>query len=74
MKKENSHISQKRKAFNDKFGNYSDSEIQIELLFTQKRALERLERIRKNTSNLVWFLIVIPIIVGVFILAFSSKF
>ncbi len=70
MKNEQPNLTPKRKVFNEKFGEYSDSEILKELLFTQRITVERLENIRKNTSNLVWFLSVIPIIIGV-ILAMS---
>jgi len=54
-----------RKVFNDKYGELSESEIQKELLFSQRITIEKLEKIRINTSNLVWFLIVIPIILGI---------
>jgi hypothetical protein len=65
MKNAQTNVTPKRKVFNEKFEDYSDSEVLKELLFTQRITVERLENIRKNTSNLVWFLIVIPIVMVV---------
>ena len=58
-------LSHQRKVFNEKYLEYSDSEILKETLYFQKLTRDKLERIRANTSNLVWFLIVIPIILTI---------
>jgi len=65
MKNEQPKLTPIRKTFNEKYGELSESEIQKEILFSQKIANIKLEKIRANTSNLVWFLIVIPIIFGI---------
>ena len=71
MKKEEQKLTPRRKRFNEKYNDLSESELQKELLFTQQLTIEKLEKIRKNTSNLVWFLIVIPIIFGALALMLS---
>ncbi|MGO1584598.1 MAG: hypothetical protein ACTIK4_07550 [Mesonia sp.] len=62
LEKQTSEILPSRKAFDKIYGELSDNEIQQEILFTHKLSLDKLERIRKNTSTLVWFIIIIPII------------
>jgi len=74
MEKTKKYLSPDRKIFNEKYKDLTESEIQKELLFTQRLSIEKLERIRTNTSTLVWFLIVIPIIAVVFMAMFSSLF
>ena len=64
-------LTPKRKAFNNRYGELTESEIQKEILFTQRLALDKLYRIRKNTSILVWFLIVLPIIIGILFAIFN---
>jgi len=58
-------ITLKRKKFNEKYSGYTENEIQMELLYAQQVTTKKLERIRSDTSKLVWFLIAIPIILGV---------
>lgn len=58
--------------FNEKYGDLSEPEIQKEILFTLKMTNAKLEKIRANTSNLVWFLIVIPIIIGVIMVLLNA--
>jgi len=65
MDKEQSYVSPKRKKFNDEHEGLSDSELLREHLWTQRLIYERAEKVRANTSTLVWFLIVIPIIIVV---------
>ena len=72
MKKEEQKLTPRKKRFNEKYNDFSDSEIQRELLFTQQLTIDKLEKIRTNTSNLVWFLIVIPIIFGILAVLLSS--
>ena len=72
MKKEEQKLTPKRKKFNEKYIEYSDDEIQKEILFAQQLNIDKLEKIRANTSNLVWFLIVIPIIFGILAVILSS--
>ena len=58
-------ITLRRKEFNEKYSGYTENEIQMELLYAQQVNGRKLERIRTDTSKLVWFLIAIPIILGV---------
>ena len=62
--------SQKRKWFNDYFKDFTESEIQKEILFAQHLTNDKLEKVRSNTSKVVWWLIVIPIIVAVILTIF----
>ena len=66
MNNEN-QISKKREKFNEKYKDFSDTELLKEFIYNQELTYAVLDRIRANTSNLVWFLIVIPIIVGVIV-------
>ena len=72
MKKKEQKLPPKRYEFNEKYYDFTKSEIQKELLFTQQLTIEKLEKIRANTSILVWFLIVIPIIFGILAVLLSS--
>ena len=65
MEKEQSNLTPKRKKFNDQHKGLSDSEILREHLWAQQLIYDKTEKIRTNTSNLVWFLIVIPIILTI---------
>jgi len=55
--------------FQDNRKNYSDKDIQLELLFTQRllldtqrQLLKMTDKVRGNTNTLIWWLIVMPII------------
>ena len=63
MKSQEKIISGKRKLFNERFDELNDSEIQKEILFAKYLNIDKLQRIRVNTSVLIWFLIIIPIII-----------
>ena len=63
MKSQEKTISLKRKLFNERFDELNDSDIQKEILFAKYLNIDKLERIRVNTSVLIWFLIIIPIII-----------
>lgn len=56
-----------KESFNEEYGNLSESEIQKEILFNQLLINKKIEKIRINTSNLVWYLIVFPLIIGALI-------
>ena len=55
----------RRNKFDSRYSDLNDSETLKELLFAQQLTIEKLERIRSNTSTLIIFLIVIPIILAV---------
>ena len=57
--------SPKRKWFNEYWGDLNESEIQKEILFAQLLTNDKLEKVRSNTSKIVWWIIVIPIIIAV---------
>ena len=53
--------SEKRVRFNDKYKDFSDTELLKEYIYNQELTYSLLERIRGNTSKIIWFLIVIPL-------------
>ena len=64
-------IEETRLKFIEKYSELSEVEIQKEQLFIQQLSFEKLEKIRSNTSTLVW-LIAIPFIISLLYLLFSS--
>lgn len=70
MKQKEEKVSKERKKFNEKYNDFSDSEIQKELLFLQKISVDKLKRIDTSTSYLFWFLFIVPILFGVIFLIF----
>ena len=64
-------IEETRLKFIEKYSELSEGEIQKEQLFIQQLSFEKLEKIRSNTSTLVW-LIAIPFIISLLYLLFSS--
>lgn len=56
--------SDKREKFNEKFKYFSDTGLLKEQIYNQKSIHRMLDRIRSNTSTLIWFLIIITIIVA----------
>jgi len=62
-----SHImTRHRQLFDEKYKDFTDSEIQKELLFVQINANSKLKSIKKNTTIIV-ALIIIPLIAGLII-------
>ncbi|GAB4165640.1 MAG: hypothetical protein Tsb0033_27450 [Winogradskyella sp.] len=55
----------KKERFLQSYESYNNDQLLKELLYYQKIKIEKLEKIRSNTSSLVWWLIAIPIIVGI---------
>ncbi|MEH6536622.1 MAG: hypothetical protein V7719_09530 [Psychroserpens sp.] len=56
-------ITPKRLKFIEKYAEFDDSETLKEMLFAQQIQNEKLEKIRSDTSKLVWWLIALPIII-----------
>lgn len=54
--------------FEDKRKNYSDREIQLELLYSQKKLNDTMDKVRGNTKTLIWWLIVLPFIFGLILM------
>ena len=59
-------MTNQRRAFNDKYKDFTDSEIQKELLYAQVNANSKLKSIKKNTAIIIG-LIIIPLIAGLII-------
>lgn len=66
-----SNISQTRKAFNDKYSELNDLEISKEILFAQQIQIDKLDKIRSNTSILVWWLVALPVLFGIIAILFA---
>ena len=70
---DNKHkLSAKKVKFLGEHFNMTDSEILKEILFAQQSQIVKLEKIRGNTSMLVWWLVAIPIIVGLCFMFFGG--
>ena len=61
-------ITAERIKFMDNYGELDDSNTLKEILFANQLQFEKLEKIRSNTSKLVWWLVVVPIIIIILIL------
>lgn len=55
-----------RKRFNEQFSDLTEAELQLEILYMLKAIEQKNEKIRSNTSTMVWFFIVIPLLVFLF--------
>jgi len=61
-------MTRHRQLFDEKYKDYTDSEIQKELLFVQINANSKLKSIKTNTTIIV-ALIIIPLIAGLIFVA-----
>lgn len=52
----------KREEFTKAYEDFSKTDISKEIVFIQSLQLEKLEKIRSNTSKLVWWLVAIPVL------------
>jgi len=59
-------MTRHRQLFDEKYKDFTDSEIQKELLFVQINANSKLKSIKKNTAIIIG-LIIIPLIAGLII-------
>ena len=59
-------MTRHRQLFDEKYKDYTDSEIQKELLFVQINANSKLKSIKTNTAIIIG-LIIIPLIAGLII-------
>ncbi|MAX71848.1 MAG: hypothetical protein CMC76_12255 [Flavobacteriaceae bacterium] len=55
----------KKLKFLQSYEGYDTDQLLKELLYYQKTQIEKLEKVRSNTSTLVWWLVAIPIIFGI---------
>ena len=58
-------LTPKRIKFLETFVHLYDSDTLKEMFFAQLIQIEKLEKIRSNTSMLVWWLVAIPIIIAI---------
>tara|TARA_R110002049_G_C8988447_1_gene548838 strand:- start:62 stop:295 length:234 start_codon:yes stop_codon:yes gene_type:complete len=65
-------MTKKRIKFLETYGDLDDSETLKELLYANSLQVEKLEKIRSNTSMLVWWLVAIPILFFIIILFFGG--
>ena len=59
-------MTRHRQLFDEKYKDFTDSEIQKELLFVQINANSKLKSIKKNTAIIIG-LIIIPLLAGLII-------
>jgi len=65
-------MTKKRIKFLETYSDLDDSETLKELLFANTLQVEKLEKIRSNTSMLVWWLVAIPILFFIIVLFFGG--
>lgn len=65
-------MTKKRIKFLETYSDLDDSETLKELLFANTLQVEKLEKIRSNTSMLVWWLVAIPIIFVILAFVFGG--
>lgn len=65
-------MTKKRIKFLETYSDLDDSETLKELLFANTLQVEKLEKIRSNTSMLVWWLVAIPILFFIIIMFFGG--
>ena len=53
------------KKVDNRYDDYDVKDVLIEILKAEKKSAEKLELVRQNTAKLVWWLVAIPIIIGV---------
>ena len=72
MGQEKIPMTNKRMKFLETYNDLDNSQTLKELLFAHTLQIEKLEKIRSNTSVLVWWLVAIPILLFVIILFFGG--
>ena len=65
VKKHEIKNTPRRNRFMLTYGHMDEKEMLREMLFAQQIQIDKLERTRKNTSTLVWFLVAIPFVFGI---------
>ena len=72
MGQEKIPMTKKRIKFIETYGDLEDSETLKEILYANTLQIEKLEKIRSNTSMLVWWLVAIPICIFILALVFGG--
>jgi hypothetical protein len=65
-------MTKKRIKFLETYSDLDDSETLRELLFASTLQVDKLEKIRSNTSMLVWWLVAIPILFFIIVIFFGG--
>lgn len=65
-------MTKKRIKFIETYYDLDDSETLKEILYAHTLQIEKLEKIRSNSSMLVWWLVAIPIILFIIIIFFGG--
>ncbi|HIB49507.1 MAG TPA: hypothetical protein EYO35_14505 [Flavobacteriaceae bacterium] len=65
--KSSSQTSNYKEKFLERYKDKDQNELLIELIWVLRKNFDKNEKIRENTSKLVWWLIAIPIIIGLII-------
>lgn len=71
FKNEPDKADNKKLSFLEDYGELSERQLLLEMLYAHELKLDKLERIRRNTNKLVWWLIVLPLLAGFLIALFS---
>lgn len=58
--------SKARQKFEEKIKDYTDREIMVELLYSNWKVQEATEKTRRNTSSLVWYVVIVVILSIIF--------
>lgn len=66
--------SKRQKYFEEQRRDWSDREIQLEMLFSQQLLIEKMEKVRGNTNTMIWWLIVIPIVIALLLILSMPRF
>jgi hypothetical protein len=59
---DSSQYNSRKDRFRQKYADYSEKDLLLELLYSIKNSNSIQERNRQNTSKLVWWLVALPII------------
>lgn len=58
--------SKSQQRFEEKVKDYTDREIMVELLYSNWKIQESTEKTRRNTSSLVWYVVIVVILSIIF--------
>ena len=57
--------SKRQRHFIEQRKDWSDREIQLEQSFYQQILIDKTEKVRGNTNTMIWWLIAIPLVIGI---------
>ncbi|HMB99871.1 MAG TPA: hypothetical protein VKN14_02415 [Flavobacteriaceae bacterium] len=65
-------MTKKRIDFLKTYGDLDDSQLLLEIAYAQSLQIDKLDKIRSNTSMLVWWLVAIPILFFIIVFFFGG--